>query len=198
MIRLPQLSPLTRKRWLQFRKNRRAWWSFVLLNALFALGLAAPLICPYGPREVLKAAAFEPYRHTTLTLTPDAASGRLNLTAEGRITRAENCAAFFPGSPNPNGEIFTNHWHLPPALATALAARFANQAAPALETTLVHITNANQQAICVLAAYEPREAPPASVRIALRAVTTCPNLKFDVTAGAAAREDARPPVSERR
>jgi hypothetical protein len=136
MIQLPQLSPLTRKRWRQFRHNRRAWWSFVLLASLFALGLSAPWVCPHGPREVMDPAAFEVYRQTTLTLTPDTAAGRLNLTRDGRITRAENCDAFFPGVADVNREVFTNYWRLPPALADALAARFANQSAPAFETTL--------------------------------------------------------------
>jgi len=184
MIRLPQLSPLTRKRWRLFRANRRAWWSFVLLAALFALGLAAPLICPYGPREVLNPVAFESYRHTTLTLAPDAATGRFNLASDGRITRAENCAAFFPGAADPNRESFTNHWRMPTAFAAAIAARFANQPAPAFETTLSYIGNLQQQAVCTLAAYEPREVPPASVRVSLRTAIADGKQIFDATAPA--------------
>ena len=199
MIRLPQLSPPTRKRWRQFRGNRRAWWSFALLAALFALGLAAPLICPYGPREVLDPAAFDPYRHAILTLAPDAAAGRLNLTADGRVTRAENCAAFFPGA-DPNRASFTNHWRVPPALAAALAARFANQPAPAFEATLSRADDPQRQAACVLAAYEPREAPPASVRIALRADTAGGRQTFDAAAPAAGGTTCRvrPPAAWQR
>ncbi|MEI8241905.1 MAG: ABC transporter permease subunit [bacterium] len=184
MIRLPQLAPLTRTRWRRFRNNRRAGWSFMLLAALFALGLAAPLICRYGPRETMDPAAFEPYRRSRLTLVPLAAGGRFNLTADGRVTRAENCAAFFPGAADANREWFTNHWRIPPALDAALMARFANQAAPALETTLAGATNPQQQAACVLAAYEPREAPPASVRVALRATTPARIQTFDAAAPA--------------
>ena len=182
MLRLPQLSPPTRQRWRLFRANRRAWWSFVLLAALFALGLAAPLICPYGSREVLNPAAFEPYRHTTLTLAPDAATGRFNLTPDGRVTRAENCAVFFPGAIDPNRENLTNHWRVPPALAAAIAARFANRPAPAFEATLSRVVNPRQQAVCALAAYEPREVPPASVRVSLRTAGTSGTQVFDVTA----------------
>jgi len=187
MIHLPQLSPPTRQRWRLFRANRRAWWSFVLLVALFALGLAAPLICRYGPREVLDPVAFEPYRHTTLTLVPDAATGRFNLTPDGRITRAENCVPFFAGVADPNREILTNHWRVPPALAAAIAARFANQPAPAFEATLSNGAAPPQQAVCALAAYEPREAPPVSVRVSLRTIAAGGKQVFDVTAG-------RPPV----
>jgi microcin C transport system permease protein len=184
MIRLPQLSPPTRKRWRLFRANRRAWWSFVLLVALFALGLAAPLICRCGPREVLDPAAFEPYRHTTLTLAPDAATGRFNLTPDGYVTRAENCASFFPGVADPNRALLTNHWRMPPALAAAIAARFANQPAPAFEATLSYVATPPQQAVCALAAYEPREVPPASVRVSLRTVAAGGKQVFDVTAPA--------------
>ena len=183
-LQLPQLSPPARKRWRQFRNNRRAWWSLVLLLALFALGLAAPIICRYGPREVMDPAAFSPYRHTRLSLTPESISGRFNLLPDGRISRAENCGAFFPGVTDPAQESFTHHWACPPALQQALATRFANQPAPPLEITLTHATRTQQQARCVLAAYEPREAPPASVRIALRAMTTRNAQTFDVTAPA--------------
>lgn len=180
MIGRPPISPLTRKRWRQFRHNRRAWWSLVLLGALFALGLAAPLICRYRPGEIMDSAAFEPYRHSRLTLAPEMA-GRFNYTADGRVSRAENCAAFFPGVPDANREIVTNHWRIPPAFADALATRFANQPAPTFEIMLIHATNPLQQAISTLAAYEPRDTPPASVRVALRAPSIAARQIFDVT-----------------
>ncbi|MEI6211689.1 MAG: ABC transporter permease subunit [bacterium] len=185
MIPLPRLSPLTRKRWRQFRANRRAWWSLLLLAALFALGLAAPLLCPYGPREVMNPAAFEPYCRTRMSLTPEVATGRLNLTADGRVTRAENCNAFFGGQPDPNGQVFTNHWRLTPALAEALAARYSNQPAPDLTCTLSPATELLPQATCVLAAFEPRETPPASVRLTLRVVAPDARWSFRIDAPAA-------------
>jgi microcin C transport system permease protein len=184
MIRLPQISPPTRQRWQRFRQHRRGWWSLWLLAALFLLGLAAPLLCRFGPREVMDTAAFERYRQTTLTLTPDTAAGRFNLTAEGRITRAENCAPFFPGLATVNGALLTNHWQLSPELPAALALRFANQAAPALETTLTAATQPPQQATLVLAPYEARETPPASVRITLRAAATADKQSFTARAAA--------------
>ena len=193
MIPFPQLSPPTRKRWRLFRNNRRAWWSFRLLLALFALGLSAPWVCRYGPREVLNPAALEAYAFTTLTITPEATAGRLNLTPAGRVTRAENCAPFFPGAADPNHEMLTNHWRLPPALLNALATRFANQPAPAFESALSMVNDPQQQTICALAAYEPREAPPASVRVALRTATTNATQSFHVTAPqTAARMDVNP------
>ena len=191
MIQMLQLSPLTRKRWHNFRANRRAWWSFLLLVALFALGLAAPLICTFGPREIMNPASFEPYCRTRMSLSPQVAAGRLNLSADGRVTRAENCNAFFAGLSDPNGETFTNHWRLSPALADALAARFANQPAPDFTCTLTHATDPRQQVACVLAAYEPREAPPTSVRMALRVTTAEARWVFWINAPAAGTTDTR-------
>ncbi len=43
------LSPLTRRRWQQFRQNRRAWWSLWLLALIFALTLGAELIANDKP-----------------------------------------------------------------------------------------------------------------------------------------------------
>ena len=140
------VSPLTRKRWLQFRRNRRAWGSLRLLAGLYILSLGAELLCndqpllvrvngrtrfpflryvpqddlfgngvaarpdydrlardpafrgapgnrllrapvPYGPHQVADPATLEAYRRATLTVTPDAAIGRLNLAPDGTIAR---------------------------------------------------------------------------------------------------------------
>ena len=42
-------SPLTQRRWAQFRGNRRAWWSLLSLLAVFAVTLAAELIANDKP-----------------------------------------------------------------------------------------------------------------------------------------------------
>jgi microcin C transport system permease protein len=189
MIRRPHLSPPTRQRWQRFRRHRRGLWSLCLLGALFVLGLAAPLVCRHGPREVMNIGAFERYRQTTLTLIPDTPAGRFNLTAEGRITRAEGCAYFFPGVENLQGATLTNHWQLPPEVAAALAQRFANQPAPALEAAITSAAAGTQT--LVLAAYEPRETPPASVRVMLRATATTTKQLFTVRAPAPGESASR-------
>ena len=43
------LSPLTRRRLAQFRRNRRAWWSLWLLLAVFVITLGAELIANDKP-----------------------------------------------------------------------------------------------------------------------------------------------------
>jgi microcin C transport system permease protein len=233
MANFPQirLSPLTRKRLIQFRHNRRAWTSFVLLAALFVLSLCAPLLCnsrplllrhegkislpflhtgdvqpmdyralahsinftsragnfaffapvPFGPNEVLDPAAFEIHRRATLVLTPENAAGRFNITADGRITRAENCDSFFPGVVTINSEKLADHWIVPAALTNALGTRFANQPAPAVEITLTHSSNASLRAVAALVAFESRETPPTSIRVALRQTTSTASITFRVS-----------------
>lgn len=48
-MNLLHLSPLTRRRWAQFRANRRGWWSLWLFLLLFALSLAAEFIANDRP-----------------------------------------------------------------------------------------------------------------------------------------------------
>ena len=224
------ISPLTRKRWRQFRQQRRGWTALLLLAALYALSLGAELLCNgrplilrcngqlffpafryysqqtilhsgsagavdyhalvrspafasqpgsfalfapvrYGPHDVIDAAELESDRQAALSITPALDSGRFNLASDGRILRAESCVTFFPGVATIDGEALTNHWRVTPDLAAALAARLANQAAPALALTLSHRTVPALRAVFALAAYEPRSQPPASVRLAVRAET---------------------------
>lgn len=172
-----RFSPITRMRMRQFRRNRRAWASLLVLTSLYLLSLCAEGLCsnrfryapiPYGPDEIMKPADFEIYRRARLTLAPSSVPGRLNLKADGQITRAEGCAPFFPGIEAIDGEILTNHWIAPPALQEALEARLANRATPAQTFTLARRSDPAQRAVAALAAYEPRESPPSSVRLALR------------------------------
>jgi microcin C transport system permease protein len=44
-----QLSPLNRRRWQLFRRNRRGYWSFVLFSILFVLSMLAPLLANDRP-----------------------------------------------------------------------------------------------------------------------------------------------------
>lgn len=224
------LSPLTLKRWRQFRSHRRGWLAFVLLLALYVLSLGAELLCNgrplylhdqghhyfpafryysqqtllhngvaaavdyralvrtaaftdqpghavlfapvrYGPNEVMDPADFDACRQAALTVTPTREAGRFNLTADGRVTRAEDCAPFFPGAAVIEGGMLTNHWRVTPALTAALAMRLANQPAPALTVAIAQQADPARRAIFALTAYEPRPQPPATVRIAVRPET---------------------------
>lgn len=44
-----KLSPLNQRRWNNFKKNRRAYWSFIIFSVLFGLSLFAPVIANDKP-----------------------------------------------------------------------------------------------------------------------------------------------------
>jgi len=156
------------------------------------LMLNAPVA--FGPHTVADPSALDNWRRATLTLTPEVALGRLNLTADGRVSRAVGCALFFTGAATVDGAVFSDFWRLTPELSAALAARFANRPAPALTVTLPRAEPAAREPgpaggdggaggaasaagavaptppallAVSLTAYEPRPEAPASVRLAL-------------------------------
>lgn len=45
------LSPLNQRRWRNFRRNRRAFWSLVIFAALFVLSLLAEVIAKIEKRK---------------------------------------------------------------------------------------------------------------------------------------------------
>ena len=47
-----KLSPLNRRRWRNFRRNKRAFWSLILFSILFGLSLMAELIANDRPLVV--------------------------------------------------------------------------------------------------------------------------------------------------
>ncbi len=49
MAKRPFLSPLNQRRWRNFRRNRRAWWSLVVFGILFGLSLFAEFIANDKP-----------------------------------------------------------------------------------------------------------------------------------------------------
>ncbi len=49
MAKRPFLSPLNQRRWRNFRRNRRAWWSLVIFGILFGLSLLAEFIANDKP-----------------------------------------------------------------------------------------------------------------------------------------------------
>ncbi len=241
------LSPLTRMRWMQFRRSRRAWGALILLAVIYGTSLLAELLCndqplllrfngrtylpflryvpqdalfgngiaarpdyrrlradpafrrnpanrmilapvPFGPHQVEDPATLEAWRRATLTVTPVIALGRLDLAADGRIARPIGCAPFFPGIDAPDGRVFTNVWQPTPRLADALAARFANRPAPALDETLASAARgASGEPLAhvrvSLLEFAPRPKPPPTVRLALREPDTAARLPFSIRLG---------------
>lgn len=127
--------------------------------------LMAPV--PYGPNEVLGTEGFEQYRLTTITATPLIETGRLNLSANGIISRSEGCDPFFPGGLE-RDTVFTDHWVINEALTNGLKQRFENRRAPALEVVLNHRDHLEKKVIVSLTPYEPRAAAPVTLRLTLK------------------------------
>ncbi|WP_435100434.1 ABC transporter permease [Arhodomonas sp. AD133] len=48
-MRKPRLNPINQRRWTQFRRNRRGWWSLWIFLALFVLSLGAELVANDRP-----------------------------------------------------------------------------------------------------------------------------------------------------
>ncbi|MGH8395235.1 MAG: ABC transporter permease, partial [Pseudomonas sp.] len=77
---MPVFTPITRRRWLHFKRNRRGWWSLWMFLALFAVCLGAELLANDKPLVMayqgsLYFPAFERYTEQdfggTLPFQPD-------------------------------------------------------------------------------------------------------------------------------
>lgn len=84
-MKMAFISPLTMKRLRNFKRIRRAWWSLWALAGIFAVTLAADLICPYAPNEVIDPATLAKYRRSEVERTYEIRTARFNLTGEGAI-----------------------------------------------------------------------------------------------------------------
>ena len=87
------LSPITLRRFRAFRRNRRAWWSLIALGALSVFSMAAELVCPCSPHEVVDAASLEPYRRTIRREIHEVLAARCSLAPDGSIFDWEGPAA---------------------------------------------------------------------------------------------------------
>ena len=83
------LSPLTRKRLAAFRRNRRAWWAFLSLAAIFIFCLAADWVCPCDPQAVVDLKALEKYREPVVERTYEVKTARYNLLDGGEVVDFE-------------------------------------------------------------------------------------------------------------
>lgn len=83
------LSPLTRKRLAAFRRNRRAWWAFLALCAIFIFCLAADWVCPCDPQAVVDLKTLEKYREPVVERTYEVKTVRYSLLDDGSIVDFE-------------------------------------------------------------------------------------------------------------
>ena len=83
------ITPLTRKRFGSFRRNRRAWWAFLALCAIFVFCLCADWVCPCDPQAVVDLKTLERYREPVVERTYEVKTVRYNLLDSGEIVDYE-------------------------------------------------------------------------------------------------------------
>ena len=88
-LTLTALSPLTRKRLAAFRRNRRAWWAFLALCAIFIFCLAADWVCPCDPQAVVDLKTLEKYCEPVVERTYEVKTVRYSLLDDGSIVDFE-------------------------------------------------------------------------------------------------------------
>ena len=79
------VSPLTKKRLRNFRRNRRAWWSLLALGVIFVFCLCAEWVCPCDPREVVDVASLEPYREVRVERCYEVKAARFSVDEKGEV-----------------------------------------------------------------------------------------------------------------
>ena len=80
-----KLSPLTKKRFLAFKRIRRAWWSLLALGAYALFCLCAPLVCPCKPDVVVDPASLDKYREPAVERTYDVKAARFSVATDGSV-----------------------------------------------------------------------------------------------------------------
>ena len=79
------MSPLAQKRWRNFRRIRRAWWSLLALVGLFVFCLCADWVCPCDPKAVVDPKSLEPYREPVVERTYEVKTARFSVDEKGRV-----------------------------------------------------------------------------------------------------------------
>ncbi len=169
----PVLQYVPESRFVDNGRSTRPDYKAIAATSAFAPGSGNWMLFPphsWGPNAILQPAALHGLERVTILLAPLRQTGTLNLAADGTIVRSREVAPFF-GGPNgkaPDGLRLSDVWQLPPEIVTAIAARRANRAAPAIAGRATHQNTPGRAIEIALATYEPRDAPPDSVRLTLR------------------------------
>ena len=83
------MSPLFARRFRNFRRIRRAWWSLIALGAIFAFCMCAELVCPCDPKEVIDPATLEKYREPVMETDYDIRTARFTILPGGEVSDFE-------------------------------------------------------------------------------------------------------------
>ena len=148
-------------------------------SAAFAPGGGNRMVWPplrSGPLESLKPQDLALPDTVTVTAVPEPRVAAADVAADGQVVRAQGAADFFglaAGAPAP--------WSWPEEIRAGLAARFADQAADAVDAKAGGPDG--REAWVSLSPYAPRGAPPPRVRLTFREdLAAAPVLKAEVAA----------------
>ena len=102
-------SPLTRKRFQNFRRIRRAWWSLIAFAVLFVFCLCAELVCPCDPKAVVDLKELEKYRVPGVERIYEVRTARFSRLADGTVVDFEG--------PDDIRKRLDGSWQQPTAIA---------------------------------------------------------------------------------
>lgn len=139
---------------------------------LFAPGSGNRMVwapIPYGPHQVVKTSSLRVDRIVTVHVRPAPRVGTVNLQPDGIIASGAGAGGFFARGDEDDlsGVKLADHYPLPPALRAGVEARFANRAGPAVEEKVTPPAP-GQPVLVSLSTFNPRSAPPRTVRLTLR------------------------------
>lgn len=89
-------SPLTLRRFRNFRRIKRAWWSLIGLGVVFVFCMLADVVCPCDPRAVVDTKTLEKYRQPEIVRVYEVRTARFNLMADGSIVDFEGPEELLP------------------------------------------------------------------------------------------------------
>ena len=135
-----------------------------------------PLI-PHGPLESLKPEAIPLPSTITVVAVRDSRVAAVDVEATGRMVRMAGVADFFGLAAN---EPLEANWPMPEPIRTGLAARWANQAAGAVDAQVTALDG--RQAWVSLSPFASRAAPPERVRLTFREELEAPTRQSAVVA----------------
>ncbi len=119
---------------------------------------------PYGPFESVDPSDIDLPDRVTVQFDPVPRLGTVNVTRDLAVVREHDASPFFSGRSLLGGNL-ADRLALPENLKQAMDRRFRNLASPPLSVTLQGEAGPMEAA---LSTFEPRESPPASVRVTLR------------------------------
>lgn len=139
---------------------------------------------PFSPGDVINAESLSEYRTVRISIVPDAAVGRFDLTRPGNVIRPVACDPYFPGVKTIEGARLQDYWQLPDDLTATLNARFEGKSVSAERFTLT--SRDGQRRAVVSLPPLPERKDVEHVRLAI-----CPEGKLDTPLAIQVRRSAQ-------